>query len=96
MGKMGSYGKKVSRRKLAEGIPDEECSLSLEYEAELDLLVLMQFGVEVLRPVLLDDQGRIVWFGDDEGQDFHRSGLFLWVKNIQIITNKGLYINKNR
>ena len=81
MGEVGSYGKNISRSELAEGISDEEGPLALEYATQLDLLVLVQFGVEVIRPVLLNYKGRIVRLGDDEGQDFHDQGFLLTHQN---------------
>lgn len=86
MGKVGPDGKKVSGCELPETITDEESSLPQDDEAQLYLFVLVQFGVEVLRPVLLDDQCGMVGLGDDKGQNFHYLIRALDFKNTLKIT----------
>ena len=81
--KMLTNCKNVSFFELSEAIANIIGAFPFENTADLNLFVLMKLGEEIIRPVLLEQKGRVFRFGYAEWEHFHESKIAkYYLKNI--------------
>ena len=61
----------VPFRELTHAVTYVKSTFPFDYAADLNLLVLMQLGEEIICLVFLENQGTVFGFGYAERQDFH-------------------------
>lgn len=66
-----TYCENVSFSELTDAVTYVKSAFPFDYAADLNLLVLMELGEEVICPVFLENQGSVFGFGYAERQDFH-------------------------